>query len=66
MVTVNSDVYGASWPVGSEIEMFGERLVIVENLGAYGVVKRLGGEVVSGFWYWSCLGEKAELVLNSV
>ncbi len=59
-------VHGAHWPAGSEIEMFGQRLRIVKNHGAWGVVEKLDGTRVESLFFWSCLGEKAKLVVRSV
>lgn len=66
MSECSSGEYGSHWPAGSEIEMFGQRLRIVKNHGAFGVVQALDGTVIESFFFWSCLGEKAKLVFNPV
>lgn len=66
MAKSNSVEHGAHWPAGSEVEMFGERLKIVKNHGAWGVVEKLDGTLVESLFFWTCLDEKAKLVFNPV
>jgi hypothetical protein len=54
--------HGSTWPAGSIIEMFGERLRIRENWGSSGEVERLNGDFVSNKYYWQFGEEKAVLI----
>lgn len=56
------EVYGSGWPVGSVIEMFGEKLRILENNGERGHVETLDGEFISNRFYWKYHGDFATLI----
>ncbi|MFK5950997.1 MAG: hypothetical protein QM500_19770 [Methylococcales bacterium] len=57
-----TEIYGANWPVGAVIEMYGERYRIRENRGAGGHVETLDGISANTRFLWEFQGDKAKLI----
>jgi len=54
--------YGADWPSGTVIEMYGDRLRIRKSRGSYGVVESLNGDFECSRYYWEFQGDRAVVV----
>ncbi|MCK7657742.1 hypothetical protein [Shewanella sp. JNE4-2] len=58
------NTYGADWPEGAVIEMFGKRYKIAENLGRYGAVTSLepNDDHFSARFFWEYGSDRAVLI----
>ncbi len=55
-------IYGADWPKGTIIEMYGEKFRIRNNHGSSGHVEYTDGVSANKQFFWEYKGDKAVLI----